>query len=142
MQKQLDRRDPLSVIAPFFDFGRRLDELAGRQSEGGMINPAIDILETEDAMVLHAELPGMQKADVAITLEDGVLSLSGEKKFENEESKKDYHRVERRYGRFHRAFNLPGGVDVSNAEAKFEDGVLQIRLPKSEAAKPRTIEIA
>ena len=141
MQKQLVRRDPLDVFTPFLDFGRRLDEFVGRRDEGGMIVPAIDISETDDAVVLQAELPGMKKDDVKITLEDGVLTLSGEKKVVAEETKKDYHRVERRYGRFHRAFNIPSGVDTSKADAKFEDGVLAIALPKSEAAKPRTLEI-
>lgn len=141
MDKELVRRDPLDFFTPLFDFTRRLDDYAGRKHEGGMIVPAIDITETEDALVLHAELPGIKKDDVKLTLEDGVLTLAGEKKFETEEKQKDFHRVERRYGSFHRSFTLPNNVDVSKAQADYEDGVLTVTLPKSESAKPRQIAI-
>jgi HSP20 family protein len=141
MNKELVRKDPLDFFTPFFDFTRRLDEYAGRKNEGGMIVPAVDISETEDALVLHAELPGLKKDQVKITIEDGVLTIAGEKNFETEEKKKDYHRVERRFGSFHRSFTLPNNVDHGKAKAEFADGVLTVTLPKSEAAKPRQVEI-
>lgn len=140
MQKELVRRDPFEFFAPFFDFTRRLDEYSG-QKEGGMIVPAVDISETADELVLHAELPGLKKDQVKLTIEDGVLTISGEKKFASEQKEKDFHRVERRYGSFHRSFTLPNNIDASKAKAAFEDGILTVRLPKSEAAKPRQIDI-
>lgn len=141
MEKELVRRDPFEFFAPFFDFTRKLDEYSGRRPEGGMIIPAVDISETNDELLLHAELPGLKKDQVKLTIEDGVLTISGEKKFEAEQKEKDFHRVERRYGSFHRGFTLPTNVDASKAKASFEDGVLTVRIPKAEAAKPRQIDI-
>ena len=83
----------------------------------------------------------MKKNDVKITIENGVLTISGEKKFEKEETHKDFHRVERRFGAFHRSVNLPRQLDANTAEAAFEDGVLTVRIPRSEAAKPKQLEI-
>ncbi len=141
MSKELVRRDPLEFFAPFFDFSRRLDEYAGRGSEGAMLVPAVDISETDDDLLVHAELPGLKKDQVKLTIEDGILTIAGEKKYEVEDQKKDYHRVERRYGSFHRSFTLPNNVDTSKAKAQFENGVLTVKLPKSEAAKARQIDI-
>ncbi|MHC5009460.1 MAG: Hsp20/alpha crystallin family protein [Planctomycetota bacterium] len=142
MTKTIVRRDPFDVLNPFFSFPRSFgDWFGGAEGEGRMIQPAMDVAETEDGLTITAELPGLKKDDVHITLEDGVLSISGEKKFEKEEKEKNYHRVERRYGAFHRSFTLPAGVDASKATASFEDGVLTIALPKTEAAKPRQLKI-
>ena len=88
------------------------------------------------------ELPGLAKEDVAVTIENGVLSISGEKKAEKEQKGRTYHRVERFYGSVHRAISLPQGVDASRAAARFENGVLTIELPKTEDVKPRTLKIS
>lgn len=104
-------------------------------------SPAVDIQETDEALTLTAELPGLKKEDVSITLENGILTLSGERQFEHEDKRDDYHRIERAYGRFTRSFTLPSNVDGANVKARFEDGLLRITLPKAEEARPRTIQI-
>ncbi len=122
------RRLPRPQLAPL----RRGDRL---------IAPSLDIVEDAHAYVVTAELPGLKKEDVAIQLEDGVLSISGEKKQETEVKEKTFHRMERRYGSFYRAVTLPAGVDVEKVDARFEDGVLKIRVPKREEVKPKAIKI-
>jgi len=103
--------------------------------------PAVDVRETDDSYIVNAELPGLTKKDIDITLEDNVLRLSGERRFEKEDERDDYHRIERAYGSFSRAFTLGGGVDASNVKASFKDGVLTVTVPKAEETKPRRIEI-
>ncbi len=103
--------------------------------------PAVDLEETEDAFKITAELPGMTKKDIKITLENNVLSISGEKKAEKETKDKNFHRVERSYGKFHRAFELPGAVNRDKIEAEYKDGILSISVPKTEEAKPKQIEV-
>jgi len=103
--------------------------------------PAVDLEETEDAFKISAELPGMTKKDIKITLENNVLSISGEKKAETEQKDKNYHRVERSYGKFHRAFELPGIVNRDQIEADYKEGILSVIVPKAEEAKPKQIEI-
>lgn len=90
---------------------------------------------------IHADFPGLTKDEVKINYEDGVIAIRGEKKQEKEEKNKNYHRVERSYGAFERSFRLPNRVEVGKIEAKFKDGVLSLRLPKSEEAKPKEIPI-
>lgn len=104
--------------------------------------PAVDIQETDDGYRLQVELPGLSKDDVQITLENNVLRLSGERKFEKETKKENYHRIERTYGTFSRSFALPTQVSSDKVEATFKDGVLSILVPKAEQAKPRRISIA
>ena len=103
--------------------------------------PSVDISETEGEYVIKAELPEVKKDDVKITLEEGVLSIQGERKHEKEEKGKKFHRIERAYGRFVRSFVVPGYVDEAKIKAEYQDGVLQLHLPKSEKAKPRAIEV-
>ena len=103
--------------------------------------PAIDIQETDEALVLHAELPGLKREDVHITLENHTLTLSGERRFEKNAKGESYHRIERAYGGFLRSFTLPAHVKADKVEASFTDGVLTVKLPKQEEAKPRRIEI-
>ncbi|WP_447980549.1 Hsp20/alpha crystallin family protein [Candidatus Nitrospira bockiana] len=124
-------------------FGR---SLGGRQNGKEMLtvadwSPDVDITETDAEYVIHAELPGLKKDDVKITLQDGVLTLQGERKYEKEEKGRRYHRVERSYGRFMRSFTMPDSIDESKVSAEFKDGVLQIHVPKSEKAKPKAIEV-
>lgn len=104
-------------------------------------NPAVDIAETEDAMLVKAELPGLEPDDVSITLTGDVLTIKGEKKHEKEEKTKDYHRVERSYGSFERSVQLPASIKADKVEATFKSGVLTIVLPKAEEAKARTVKI-
>lgn len=103
--------------------------------------PLVDISEDDKEYVIKAELPEIKKEEVKVTVEDGVLSISGERKFEKEETGKKYHRVERAYGTFERSFTLPEGVDGCKGNANFKDGVLTVRLPKSEQAKAKSVEV-
>jgi HSP20 family protein len=104
--------------------------------------PPVDIQETEEGYRLQAELPGLTKEDIDITLENNVLRLSGERKFERDVKKESFHRVERTYGTFSRAFSLPQQVNAEGVQAGFENGVLTILVPKAEQAKPRKISIS
>lgn len=104
--------------------------------------PAMDLVETADDFVLRADLPGVKEEDVKIELEENVLTLSGERKAEHEERKEGYYRVERSSGSFARSLTLPEGVDAAAVNAKFENGVLEVRIPKPEQRKPRKVEIS
>ena len=103
--------------------------------------PTVDIEEGEQEYHITAELPGLKKEDVKITLQEGVLTIHGERKQEKEEKGKRFHRVERAYGAFVRSFALPDVVDETRVSAEFKDGELHIRLPKSEKARPKAIEV-
>lgn len=104
--------------------------------------PAVDIRETEDSLIMTAELPGMTKENVHITLENNVLTISGERKFEKDEKRENYHRIERAYGEFSRSFSVPNNIDPGKVQAKFSDGLLEVKLSKSPEARPRKIEIS
>jgi HSP20 family protein len=104
-------------------------------------SPLVDITEDEKEYLIKAELPDMKKEDVRLTVENDVVGISGERTFEKEEKGKKYHRVERAYGSFVRSFTLPEDADGSKVSADFKDGMLQVHLPKSQKAKPKTIEI-
>lgn len=104
-------------------------------------SPLVDITEDEKEYLIKAELPEMKKEDVRLTVENDVLAISGERKFEKEEKGRKYHRIERAYGSFVRSFSLPEDADGSKVTADFKDGMLQVHLPKSEKAKPKAIEI-
>jgi len=103
--------------------------------------PAVDIYEDEHNIVLTAEVPGVEEKDLDISLENGVLTISGERKMENEEKQDNFHRIERSYGRFTRSFTLPPTVDENNVKAEFNNGILKIALAKREEAKPKQIKI-
>ncbi len=104
--------------------------------------PLVDISEDEESYLIAAEVPEVRKEDVKVTLENGVLGIRGERKFEKSEaSGRTYHRVERSYGYFARTFNLPSDADTAKVEASFNEGILRISVPKSEAAKPKQIEV-
>jgi len=104
-------------------------------------SPRVDISETDDEYIVRAEVPGVSKDDIKVTIKDNVLTISGEKKQEKEAKGENFHRIERVYGSFTRTFTLPGAVKVDKVEAKFKDGVLTIKLPKVEEAKPKEIEV-
>jgi len=103
--------------------------------------PSVDISETEGEYQIKAEIPDVKKEDVKVTLEDGVLTIQGERKHEKEEKGKKYHRIERSYGSFVRTFSLPDVIDEDKVRAEFKEGVLNLSLPKSEKAKPKAIDV-
>jgi HSP20 family protein len=104
--------------------------------------PRIDVKESEDAYILHADLPGLKQDDVKITLHDHVLTVSGERKHEAEKKDEKYHFMERTYGSFQRSFTLPSSISGDKIKAEYKDGVLNITLPKTEDSKPREIAIS
>jgi HSP20 family protein len=118
---------------------RRADEEEGLAPRAW--SPAVDIYETDEKMVIKAELPGLKKEDIDIEVRDNTLTLKGERKFEKEIKQENYHRVERAYGSFQRSFTLPGTVKQEAIEATFKDGILEVSLPKAEEAKPKQIRI-
>jgi HSP20 family protein len=103
--------------------------------------PSVDISETEGEYQIKAEIPDVKKEDVKVMVEDGVLTIQGERKQEKEEKGKKYHRIERSYGSFVRTFSLPDVIQEDKVKAEFKDGVLNLHLPKSEKAKPKSIEV-
>jgi HSP20 family protein len=103
--------------------------------------PAMDLTETDDHFVLRADLPGLSEEDVNIELEEGTLTVSGERKSEHEDKREGFYRVERAFGSFSRSLTLPQGIDPESVTASFDRGVLEVRIPKPEQRKPRRIEI-
>ena len=119
----------------FSDFG-----LDARMSDT-VWNPSVDLSENEDGYEVKAEIPGMKKEDIRVSYRDNVLTLTGEKKQEDEKKKENYHRIERTYGRFERSFWLPEEVKADAIKAKYQNGVLSVRIPKAEEVKPKKIEV-
>jgi len=121
------------------------DELIGEEKDEdfsrGAWMPRVNINETKNEFVVTADLPGIKKEDIAISLENNMLSITGERKFEVDEKKDNYHRVEKQYGKFSRAFRLPNTVDEKGIEAEYKDGELIITLKKKEEKKPKEIPI-
>jgi HSP20 family protein len=124
-------------------FGTFFDTQAGNGNGGALRRwvPAMDLVEQGDHFVLRADLPGVSESDVQIGLEDDVLTISGERKSEHEERRDGYHRIERSSGRFSRSLTLPEGVDPDGIDARFENGVLELKVPKPERRKPRRVAI-
>ena len=122
--------------APYWPAGR-MDDKTGMD----MWNPAVDLYEKDDHFVIKAELPGVDKKNIAIDLKDRVLTLSGERSYENEVKEENYYRRERSYGKFQRVFTLPADVDSDKIKAEFKDGLLQIEVPKPERQKPKQVTI-
>jgi HSP20 family protein len=137
---------------PFRLFQQRLNRLFG---EGfGMLTPegeeswslsawapACDIYETDHEIVIKAELPEVKKENVYVSFENNVLTIRGERKFEEEAKRENYHRIERSYGEFVRSFTLPTFVDTNKINAEFKEGVLRVMIPKREEAKPKQVEV-
>ena len=125
-------------------FGRSPITTSGEKKEAMAVaewSPLVDISEDDKEYVVKAELPEMKKEEIKINVLDDVLSISGERQYEKEEKGKKYHRVERAYGSFMRSFTLPEDADGSKVSAEYKDGVLNVRLPKSEKARPKSIEV-
>jgi HSP20 family protein len=141
----LVRWDPSRELDPFrSDIDRVFDAFFGaRPGNGGARRwtPAMDLVETDEHLVLKADLPGLEKDDVNIEIKDDVLTISGERKAHHEERKDGYHRVERAYGGFSRSLSLPQGVDADKVQADFDKGVLEVRIPKPAERRPHRVQI-
>jgi HSP20 family protein len=141
------RWDPFRDMVTLRDKMNRMfeDVIAGKGEDKELTPsswmPSVDIYETENEIVLTAEVPGVEDKDIEIKIEDNTLTLRGERKFSKETKEENYHRLERAYGSFYRAFTLPGSVDADAVHAERENGVLRITLPKKLELKPRTVKI-
>jgi HSP20 family protein len=125
------------------DIDRMFDAFFGQsEQQARRWVPPMDLVEAEDHFVLKADLPGLTDGDVKIEVQDGSLTISGERKAEHEQYERGWYRIERAFGSFNRALTLPDGVDPDGIEASFSNGVLQLRIPKPEERKPRRIEIS
>ncbi len=145
MTKLTLRTNPMFGIAPGCsrEMDRLLSDIFNRdvfRLNGDWV-PVVDVTENKDEVIVRAEVPGMTKEDITVTLQDNVLTLRGEKKQEKEEKDASYHRMERSYGSFVRSFNLPTVVQVDKVKAAYKDGVLTITLPKAEEVKPKEISV-
>ncbi|HEY3487562.1 MAG TPA: Hsp20/alpha crystallin family protein [Gammaproteobacteria bacterium] len=135
----LIRYEPANLLAQFHDeIGRLFDARFSPTAEWA---PAVDVKETEKEYVIRADVPGVKPGDIDITLEDGVLTIKGERNWENKEEADTYKRVERARGTFYRRFALPDSADSESVSAKNKDGVLEIVIPKQEKVLPRKIKI-
>ncbi len=133
------------------DVSSRLNRIFGRaparaESDSGMLAaadwmPSVDISETDTAYLIRGEIPGVKKEDVKVTIQEGMLTIQGERKQEKEEKGKRFHRVECCYGNFVRSFRVPDDADESAVKAEFKDGMLNVTLPKSAKAKPKSISV-
>ena len=142
-----------AVLSPFedlFSLRREMDELMenffgrrGRVTDGFVWAPVCNVWEEDNALHVEAELPGLTKDEIHVAVENGVLTISGEKREERREGKPEsaFHLYERHYGRFERALTLPTNVEPDKIRARYENGVLEVTLPKTEEAKPRQIQI-
>lgn len=134
----ITRIDPFRELANFFE---NWDVSGKEQLAAGTFVPAVDVYEDEHNLVLKMEIPGVNEADLKVSLEDNTLTVSGERKFEKEEKEENFHRIERRYGSFMRTFRLPNTVDPEKAEANYDKGILKLTLAKRAEAKPKTIKV-
>src|SRR6476659_7560119 len=134
----LSHFDPLTNLRAFEDaFSRMLSEPQTNRPW----SPSVDIYETENELVLKADLPDVKLEDIEVRVENQTLTLKGERKFEEDKDVRGYHRIERSYGTFTRSFTVPSTVDPEKVAAEFKNGVLTVKLPKKEAAKPRQVKI-
>ena len=131
---------------PFEEFDHLFKTRTPSFSKGGALvadwAPSVDIVENEKEFLIKAELPEVKREDVKVSIEDNVLTVRGERKFEGETKRENYHRVERSYGEFMRSFTLPNYVDASKVSADFKDGMLNVILPTRAESKPKQMEIA
>jgi HSP20 family protein len=138
-------RDPFREL---FDLQRGLNQLLDASFETPREDvplkawaPPVDIYEDDNAFLIKLELPEVSRDEVKVNLNENTLSISGERRVENEQKRENYHRVERSYGQFYRSFTLPPNVNPEGINAQFKDGVLRLTLPKREEAKPKQIEV-
>lgn len=144
----LTRWDPFRELNIVQERINRMFDDAGRGWRGDepasttTWSPAVDIYETDHEIIVQAELPGVDRQDIALHLEKNVLTLKGERRFEKETKQENYHRIERAYGGFSRSFSIPAMVDDEKIKAEYKDGILRISLPKKEQVKPKQIQIS
>ncbi|OPY67414.1 MAG: Spore protein SP21 [Syntrophorhabdus sp. PtaU1.Bin002] len=150
--KELAKTEPTRTLPTLWDVDKLFDELVRRPfsfmglprvkfpGEEGL-TPSVDIFEEKGDVVVKAELPGINKEDIDITLTEDTITIAGEKKKEEETTKKDYYRYECSYGSFNRTFTLPTEVQTDKVKTKFKDGVLELRMPKTEEAKKKEKKI-
>ena len=141
------RWDPFRDLVTLRERMNRLfeDAFTSRGEEKDLVasswSPSVDIFETENEIVLTAEVPGVDEKNIEIKLEDNTLSLKGERNFEKETKEENYHRIERSYGSFYRSFTLPRNIDQDNIKAESENGILRISMPKKPELKPKKVKI-
>lgn len=153
--KGLVKARPARMVSPFEAMERRFEEFfrrpfsmmgfpwwSGLEAAEGEIAPSVDIYEEGGDVVVKSELPGMKKEDIEVNLTEDSITISGEKKKEEKVEKKGYYRLERSYGSFTRSFGLPSEVRTEDAKAKFKDGILEIRIPKTEEAKRKARKVS
>ncbi|HEU5360620.1 MAG TPA: Hsp20/alpha crystallin family protein [Candidatus Deferrimicrobiaceae bacterium] len=153
--KGLVQARPARMVSPFEAMERRFEEFfrrpfsmmgfpwwSGLEAAEGEIAPSVDIYEEGGDVVVKSELPGMKKEDIEVNLTEDSITISGEKKKEEKVEKKGYSRLERSYGSFTRSFGLPSEVRTEEAKAKFKDGILEIRIPKTEEAKRKARKVS
>lgn len=142
---RFDRFDPFEELGTLRDrMDRIMSRLTGETEEDLFPSkwaPIADVVETKDAIIMKVELPGLNEKDVNVEIENNVLTLRGERQLEKETEEKGYRRIERSYGTFNRAFTLPPNVDTTKIAAFFNNGLLEVTIPKKEAAKPRAIAV-
>jgi HSP20 family protein len=139
----LVRWDPFrDLTALQSEVNRLFSRAAGDVGERQSWTPAIDVVETDDAVVLKAELAGMKPEDIDIEVQDNVLTVSGERRFEEEVKEDKFYRIERRYGSFSRSLALPPTADETKVEAKYENGLLEVIVPKAEVARPKKVHVS
>src|ERR1700729_4011675 len=140
----ISRWDPVRGIVafrnPFNTLFRDLNEGEGTQTTASFI-PAVDVYEDEKKIVLKLEVPGIEEKDLDVSVEKNTLTVKGERKLEKEEKEENFHRIERRYGSFYRAFTVPSTVDTENVDASYNAGVLKLALKKKPEAQPKQIKI-
>lgn len=140
----LTRWDPLRELDSLSSRMNQMFPVAVRRNEDATFAdwaPAVDVQETDKEYLIKADLPEIKKDDMKIAIDDGVLSMEGERKQEKEEKNKKFHKVERIYGKFVRRMALPSDVDETKVTAEFKDGVLNVHLPKSATAKPHSVDV-
>ena len=149
--KEIAKTEPARALSPFEEMERRFEDLFRRpfsllepswwprlrMQEMEEVAPKVDIFEEGDNFVVKAEIPGMKKEEIEVNLTDDMVTISGEKKKEEKVEKKDYYRLERSFGSFSRSFRLPKDVQADKAKATFKDGVLELKVPKTEEAKKK-----
>ncbi|MDB6034008.1 MAG: Heat shock protein Hsp20 family [Verrucomicrobiales bacterium] len=153
MKSLMRREDTWNPFREMEDLQNRLNSLMGvnrsrnrDQDETELLSamewaPLVDIVEEDKEYLVKAELPEVRKEDLNVTVEKGMLTIAGERKFEKEEQKRKYHRMERSYGSFIRSFALPEDADGSKVEAEFKEGILRVHIPKSETTRPKAIDV-
>ena len=133
--------DVMDFSSGFRSFQDAVNRMLSEPRSARPWTPAVDILETDNDLIIKADLPEVDMKDIHVDIENGTLTLKGERKFEHEEKAAGYHRIERSYGSFARYFSLPDTVDAEKVKADYKSGVLTVTLPKKELAKPRSVKV-